>query len=79
MRRFLRGLLFALLAYPLAGVAGAAAVTYISANRHDRAVEAVMTGAFVIGPLGAVVAFVVGWRWRPRSRAAQHPDIRREP
>jgi len=30
-----------------------------SSNRHDRSVEAAMTGAFVVGPLMAVAAVIV--------------------
>lgn len=32
----------------------------LSGNTHDRALEAVMTGAFVVGPLVALIAAVVG-------------------
>jgi len=35
-------------------------VENLSANRHDRAAEAAMTGAFVIGPVVALLAAVVG-------------------
>ena len=31
----------------------------LSSNRHDRSVEAAMTGAFVVGPLMALVAVIV--------------------
>ncbi|MGE3646381.1 MAG: hypothetical protein AB7F96_21250 [Beijerinckiaceae bacterium] len=30
-------------------------VSVLSSNTHDRAMEAAMTGAFVLGPLGAAV------------------------
>jgi len=30
-----------------------------SSNRHDRSMEAAVTGAFVVGPLMAVVAVIV--------------------
>jgi hypothetical protein len=33
-------------------------VNLMSSNSHDRSVEAAMTGAFFIGPLVAVLAFV---------------------
>lgn len=64
MRRLLRGLAYALLGYAVGGVVGAGAITLLSSNRHDRGVEASMTGAFVTGPLGAVVAFARGARRR---------------
>ena len=34
-------------------------VETFSSNRHDKFVEAAMTGAFVVGPLMAVVAVIV--------------------
>jgi hypothetical protein len=61
MKRFGVALLFALVAYPAAAVAGYFLVGLFSANVHDRSVEAAMTSAFVFGPLGAVVGFVVGF------------------
>lgn len=36
-------------------------IGWLSANTHDRSVEAAMTSAFVWGPVGAVVAFIVGF------------------
>ncbi len=36
-------------------------VSLLSSNSHDRSLEAAMTGAFVLGPLAAVVAFAVGY------------------
>jgi hypothetical protein len=35
-------------------------VNLLSSNTHDRSIETVMTGAFVLGPLGAFVGYVVG-------------------
>ena len=69
----LRRLLFAALAglagYVTAAVAGGFLVNLLSSNTHDRSVEAAMTGAFVLGPLGAIVGFAIGFRrsGRPRS------------
>lgn len=42
---------------------GMAIVSLFSSNRHDASVEAAMTGAFVFGPLGAVLAMVAAWVW----------------
>ena len=61
MRRFGISLLFAIVGYLLAAVASYFLIGMLSSNMHDRSVEAAMTSAFVFGPLGAVVAFVVGF------------------
>jgi uncharacterized membrane protein len=61
MKRLGVAVLFALVAYLAAAVAGYFLVGLFSANVHDRSVEAAMTSAFVFGPLGAVVGFVVGF------------------
>ncbi|PPD42698.1 MAG: hypothetical protein CTY15_11655 [Methylocystis sp.] len=56
-----------LLAGYLVGAAiGAAFVTLFSQNAHDKNLEVVMTGAFVTGPLGAVIGLfgALLWRWR---------------
>jgi ABC-type sulfate transport system permease subunit len=34
-------------------------ISEFSSNRHDRALEAAMTGAFVLGPFGAVAGLIV--------------------
>ena len=59
MKRLGTALLYAIVAYVVAALAGYLLVQQLSSNVHDRAVEAAMTGAFVVGPLGAVVGFVV--------------------
>lgn len=33
-------------------------ISVLSPNTHDRAMEAAMTGAFVLGPIGAAIALV---------------------
>lgn len=60
MRRVGLGLLFALGGYFAAAAAGYFLIGAFSSNVHDRELEAAMTGAFVIGPLGAVLGFIVG-------------------
>ena len=47
--------------YLVGAVVGHALIQRLSSNRHDRATEAVMTAAFVIGPLVAVIAMVIAW------------------
>ncbi len=61
MMRFGIGLLYAIGGYLVAAVAGYFLIGQFSPNTHDRSVEAAVTGAFVIGPLGAAAAFVVGF------------------
>ncbi|HEY1913401.1 MAG TPA: hypothetical protein VGG73_20915 [Vicinamibacterales bacterium] len=60
MRRFAFGLLGTILGYLIGAFGGGFAITMLSSNQHDRSVEAVMTGAFVIGPLGALIGLVTG-------------------
>ena len=60
MRRLGYGLLYAIGGYLLGAVAGYFAIATLSWNTHDRSVEAAMTGIFILGPLGAVLAFVAG-------------------
>jgi MFS family permease len=61
MKRLGIGLLCAIGGYPIAAVAGYFLIEWFSSNMHDRSVEAAMTSAFVLGPLGAVLGFVVGF------------------
>jgi hypothetical protein len=51
-------LLAALVGYAVGLFGGMGLVNLISSNTHDKSVEAAMTGAFFIGPLVAVIAFV---------------------
>ena len=61
MKRLGTALLYAIVAYVVVALAGYLLVQQLSSNVHDRSVEAAMTGAFVFGPLGAVVAFIAGF------------------
>jgi hypothetical protein len=61
MKRFAIGLLFAVGGYVIAAFVGYFLIDCFSSNTHDRSVEAAMTSVFVLGPLGAVVAFIVGF------------------
>jgi hypothetical protein len=69
MKRFGRGILYALVAYVPGAIAGYGLILVLSSNSHDRSLEAAMTGAFVCGPLCALVAFIVGLARRPRGRS----------
>jgi len=72
MKRVVIALLCAIGGYLLGAFLGYGLITWLSTNAHDRSVEAAMTGAFVFGPLGAVVASVAGFvlsRRRPASPA----------
>ena len=73
-KRIAMGVLGAVLGYALGAFGGGFLVSVLSSNTHDRSVEAAMTGAFVLGPLAAVVGALVGiWRTkapRPPGDAA---------
>ena len=56
MKRLGTALLYAIVAYVVAALAGYLLVQQFSSNVHDRALEAAMTGAIVVGPPRAVVA-----------------------
>jgi hypothetical protein len=60
VRRFGFGLLFGIVGYIIAAVASYFLILQLSSNMHDRSVEAGMTSAFFFGPIGALIAFVVG-------------------
>ncbi len=61
MRRFGLALVYAIGGYVLAAGIGYFVIQQFSSNVHDRDLEAAMTSAFVAGPIGAVVAFVIGF------------------
>ena len=61
MSRLGIGLLCAVGGYFVAAFVGYFLISWLSSNTHDRAVEAAMTSAFVLGPLGAVAAFLAGF------------------
>lgn len=58
LRRLGFGLLFAAIAFVAAAALGYAVIDAASSNTHDRSMEAAMTGAFVFGPIGAIVGFI---------------------
>ena len=69
MRRVAFGLLWAVPAYMLGAFGGGYLIAVMSANTHDRSVEAAMTGAFVCGPIAAILGFIVGAARASRSRS----------
>ena len=60
LRRVGFGVLWAIPAYLVGAFGGGFLVSLLSSNTHDRSVEAVMTGAFVLGPLTGLIGFIVG-------------------
>jgi hypothetical protein len=55
MKTFALGVLVALGGYIIGMLGGMFLIEAFSSNRHDRSVEAAMTGAFVVGPLIVVL------------------------
>ena len=66
-RRIAFGALGTTVGYAIGAFGGGSLVSLLSSNTHDRAVESAMTGAFVLGPLGAVVGCLVGFRRGTRT------------
>ena len=61
MKRFGIGLAYALLSYVALALLGYGLILKLTTNAHDPELEAAMTAAFVAGPLGAVIGFIVGF------------------
>lgn len=71
MGKVLNGVALAIVGYVAGALVGWGAIGLFSSNTHDRSLEAAMTAAFVTGPLGALVALVVGFALLAfRGRAA---------
>jgi hypothetical protein len=67
VRRLGIAFVVALVAYIGGAVAGGWLVSSVTSNTHDASLEGVMTGAFVIGPLLSLIAFVITFvSTRPR-------------
>jgi hypothetical protein len=60
MRRLFFIAAYAIAGYVLGVIAGLVLVSSLSTNTHDRSVEAAMTAAFVVGPVGAFLAALFG-------------------
>ena len=61
MKIFLLSLLIAVAAYLVAAVGGYYLMVKLSSNTHDKSMEASMTCAFVLGPIAAIIAFIVAY------------------
>jgi hypothetical protein len=75
MKRIGTALLCAIGGYLIAAVAAYFLIEWFSSNMHDRSVEAAMTSAFVLGPLGAVLGFVAGFILGGRREAPSRRRI----
>ena len=76
MKRLGFGLLFGFGGAIAAAVSGYFLIMQLSANAHDRSLEAAMTGVFVCAPLGALAGAVLGVLLagrRQRSPQSNHP------
>ena len=71
LKRIFSGMAGAVLGYGGGAVLGDFLVNTFSSNTYDRAVEAAMTGAFVVGPLVAVIACILGIILGGRKRAVK--------
>lgn len=60
MRRFLAGAIGLIVGYLVLATCGYWAILILSSNRFDRSLEAAMTAAFVVGPIGAAIGLVLG-------------------
>jgi len=77
MRRVLIGLLAACVAYVAGAFLGGWLISVASSNTHDLSVEAAMTGAFVTGPIAAIIGFIAGFVLSKRASgpaATGHPN-----
>ncbi len=74
MRRFGIGLLWAIAGGLLSAVASYFLIMQLSSNVHDRSLEAAMTSVFFFAPLGAVIAFIVGFVRAGQRPAATAPE-----
>ena len=70
MKRFGIGLLCGVAGYIVVALASYFLIEQFSSNQHDRELEAAMTSVFFFGPMGAVLAFVVGVIYSRRSAVA---------
>jgi hypothetical protein len=63
MKTFFIALLCGIVGYVIAAALSYFLIGKLSSNGHDRGVEASMTSIFVYGPIGLIIAFVVGYIW----------------
>ena len=69
LRRVGFGVLWGFVGYLCGAFGGGWLVSQLSSNTHDRDMEAVVTGALVIGPLVGLIAFIIGAVRAGRPRA----------
>jgi len=60
LKRFGIGLLYGAVGYFLVAIASYFLIQEFSSNQHDRSVEAAMTSVFFFGPIGGIIAFIIG-------------------
>ncbi|MBD2703497.1 hypothetical protein IC229_22825 [Spirosoma sp. BT702] len=67
MKYFGIGLLTGIAGYVLLALLSYFLIGKLSSNGHDRGVEASMTSIFIYGPIGFVIAFIIGYLWAKNS------------
>ena len=73
MKRVALSVVSAFAGYVLGVFAGYVLVDQLSSNTHDRSVEAAMTGAFLTGPIAAIIAFVVAMVYFRKKTVSPSP------
>jgi hypothetical protein len=58
-RRIALGCIGSIVCYFIAAFGGGFLISVLSSNTHDKHVEAAMTGAFVIGPMAALLGGIL--------------------
>src|SRR5690242_21754357 len=76
MKSFGLAVLAAIGGYVIGLFGGMFFIQIFSTNRHDKSLEAAMTGAFVLGPLMAIVAVIVVWIFRSRQARSVEGHLR---
>lgn len=61
MKRIAVAFWVGMVGYVAGGLIGYELVMLLSSNVHDRSMEAVMTGAFIVGPLLAIIGALWGF------------------
>jgi hypothetical protein len=69
MRKIIAGVLGLVIGYAAGAGLGAGSIELFSRNLHDKALEMVMTAAFVTGPIGGLIGLLAGSLW-PRRIAS---------
>ncbi len=67
MKYFFIALLAGIVGYVLSAALSYFLIAKFSGNGHDRSMEASMTSIFVIGPLGFILSFIIGYIWANKS------------